>query len=78
MSNKDEIQRSLTELVKLSADLPAGPGKEMVAEAISDAANSIEVLLTPEGLINANALVASGKAFARRRSEPTNGTSWCC
>jgi len=78
MADKSEIERGFTDLVRAGMDLPEGPGKELVVSSITDAKNSVSVLLNDEGKLNVEALLSSGKAFKRLRSEATNGTSWCC
>jgi hypothetical protein len=78
MADKKELQLRLNELVKSAADLPPGPGREIVTTAISQSQSTFEIALADDGTMNANALVLSGKAFKRLNAEPTNGTSWCC
>lgn len=79
MADKQEVTAKMQELVRLTDELPAGAGREMIRTSMADALNNIEVILTDEGRFNADSLLASGRAFKRFASaEATNGTSWCC
>jgi len=77
-SGKRELEEGFSDLMRISGNLPSGAGRELVITAISDAQNAIQVMLTPEGTINPDQMILSGKAFRRLRAEPTNGSSWCC
>jgi hypothetical protein len=78
MADKDDVQKSLADLIRMAAELPEGAGRELVRTAITDTQNSVEVVLDDEGRMRTDSAVISGKAFKRMAAETTNGTSWCC